>query len=284
MNQSQPERSIRVEILVKKGQEELLSDDLYKLSGRGFWLEDQGELVLLKCYPDNPYAFLQYLPLSGLEIANVTVEQEVPKDYAELTRQYFRPIRIGDLIIRAPWNKKRGNGREIIIEPGMAFGTGRHESTRIMIKLMNVVVFKGKTVLDIGCGSGILALYAHLLGAGKIIAVDNDLDAVFNAKKNTALNRADNIDLICANIQDIRVAFDVVLANLDIKTFSAYSPRFFDLLHQKGRLIVSGILNKEKDHFLSLFREWVLLDICRKNAWSGFLLQKADMPCSVCKF
>lgn len=276
MNQSQPERSIRVEILVKKGQEELLSDDLYKFSGRGFWLEDQGELVLLKCYPDNPDAFLQYLPLSGLEIANVTVEQEVPKDYAELTRQYFRPIRIGDLIIRAPWNKKRGNGREIIIEPGMAFGTGRHESTRIMIKLMNDVVFKGKTVLDIGCGSGILALYAHLLGAGKIIAVDNDLDAVFNAKKNVSLNDADTINIVCAYLQDVQGTFDVVLANIDIKTFSEYSEKVASLVEKDGFLFISGILRKNKDHLLHLFQGWSLVQDYQKNSWCGFLFSRKN--------
>ncbi len=83
----------------------------------------------------------------------------------------------------------------------MAFGTGRHESTKIMIKLMDAVNFTGKTVLDIGCGSGILALNAYLLGAKKIFAVDNDLDAVLNAKKNVSLNEANTINLACASLR-----------------------------------------------------------------------------------
>jgi ribosomal protein L11 methyltransferase len=265
-----------VEILVEKGQEELLTDKIYQLSGKGFWLEDQGGLVLLKCYPDEPNAFLQYLSISGLKISNVNVEKEEPRDYTELTRQYFRPIRIGDLAIRAPWNKKKGKGHEIIIEPGMAFGTGRHESTRIMIKLMDDVDFKGKTVLDIGCGSGILALYAHILGAGKIIAVDNDSDAILNAKENVSLNGVANIDLVCANLQDILGSFDIVLANIDIATFSEYSEKVASLIEKDGFLIISGILRKDKDQLLHLFQGLNLVQDYRKNSWCGFLLSSKN--------
>ena len=276
MNQTQPKYSTRVEILVEKGQEELLTDKIYQLSGKGFWLEDQGDLVLLKCYPDEPDAFLKGLSISGLKISNVNVEKEEPRDYAELTRQYFRPIRIGNLTIRAPWNKKKDNGREIIIEPGMAFGTGRHESTRIMVKLMDDVDFEGKTVLDIGCGSGILALYAHLLGAGMIYAVDKDLDAVLNAKKNADLNRSDNIGLICIDLRDIRGVFDVVLANIDIKTFSEYSEKVASLVRRDGFLFISGILRKNKDHLLHLFQGWNLVRDYQKNSWCGFLLSRQN--------
>ena len=276
MNQTQPKYSTRVEILVEKGQEELLTDKIYQLSGKGFWLEDQGDLVLLKCYPDEPDAFLKGLSISGLKISNVNVEKEEPRDYAELTRQYFRPIRIGNLTIRAPWNKKKDNGREIIIEPGMAFGTGRHESTRIMVKLMDDVDFEGKKVLDIGCGSGILALYAHLLGAGMIYAVDKDLDAVLNAKKNADLNRSDNIGLICIDLRDIRGVFDVVLANIDIKTFSEYSEKVASLVRRDGFLFISGILRKNKDHLLHLFQGWNLVRDYQKNSWCGFLLSRQN--------
>lgn len=276
MNQTQPKYNTRVEILVEKGQEELLTDKIYQLSGKGFWLEDQGDLVLLKCYPDEPDAFLKGLSTSGLKISNVNVEKEEPRDYAELTRQYFRPIRIGNLTIRAPWNKKKDNGREIIIEPGMAFGTGRHESTRIMVKLMDDVGFEGKTVLDIGCGSGILALYAHLLGAGMIIAVDNDSDAIFNAKKNVSLNRVDTINLVCAHLQDIHEAFDVVLANIDIKTFSEHSAKIASLVGRNGLLFISGILRKNKSQLLCLFPGWSVVQVYRKNSWCGFLLSRQN--------
>jgi ribosomal protein L11 methyltransferase len=276
MNQTKPQHSTRVEILVEKGQEELLTDKIYKLAGEGFWLEDQGDLVLLKCYPDEPDAFLKGLSISGLKISNVNVEKEEPRDYAELTRQYFRPIRIGNLTIRAPWNKKKDNGREIIIEPGMAFGTGRHESTRIMVKLMDDVDFEGKTVLDIGCGSGILALYAHLLGAGIIYAVDNDQDAILNAKKNVSLNGVGTINLVCAHLQDVHEAFDIVLANIDIKTFSEHSAKIASLVGKNGLLFISGILRKNKNQLLSLFPGWSVVQDYQKNSWCGFLLSRQN--------
>jgi ribosomal protein L11 methyltransferase len=276
MNQTKPKHSTRVEILVEKGQEELLTDKIYKLAGEGFWLEDRGDLVLLKCYPDEPDAFLKGLSISGLKISNVNVEKEEPRDYAELTRQYFRPIRIGNLTIRAPWNKKKDNGREIIIEPGMAFGTGRHESTRIMVKLMDDVDFEGKTVLDIGCGSGILALYAHLLGAGIIYAVDNDQDAILNAKKNVSLNGVGTINLVCAHLQDVHEAFDIVLANIDIKTFSEHSAKIASLVGKNGLLFISGILRKNKNQLLSLFPGWSVVQDYQKNSWCGFLLSRQN--------
>ena len=276
MNQTKPKHSTRVEILVEKGQEELLTDKIYKLAGEGFWLEDQGDLVLLKCYPDEPDAFLNGLSISGLKISNVNVEKEEPRNYAELTRQYFRPIRIGNLTIRAPWNKKKDNGREIIIEPGMAFGTGRHESTRIMVKLMDDVDFEGKTVLDIGCGSGILALYAHLRGAGMIYAVDNDQDAILNAKKNVSLNGVGTINLLCTHLQDVHEAFDIVLANIDIKTFSEHSAKIASLVGRNGLLFISGILRKNKSQLLCLFPGWSVVQVYRKNSWCGFLLSRQN--------
>jgi ribosomal protein L11 methyltransferase len=278
MSQIQPKDNTRVEILVERGQEELLTDKIYQLSGKGFWLEDQGDLVLLKCYPDEPDAFLKGLSISGLKISSVNVEKEEPRDYAQLTRLHFRPIRIGDLTIRAPWNKKKGKGPEIIIEPGMAFGTGRHESTRILIKLMGDVDFKGKMVLDIGCGSGILTLYANILGAGRIIAVDNDEDAVLNAKKNVSLNGAHNVDLVCANFQDIQGVFDIVVANVDIKTFSEYSVKVASLVDKDGFLFISGILRKNRDQLLRLFQGWSLVQDYRKNSWCGFLLNRQNQP------
>lgn len=275
MSKIQHKNVTRVEILAEKGQEELLTDSVYQLVSKGIWLEEQGDSILIKCYPEEPESFLGQLRASNLKITSINIEQEELKDYSELTKQYFRPITVGSLVIRAPWNKKKSNDREIVIKPGMAFGTGRHESTKIMIKLMDAVDFTGKTALDIGCGSGILALNAHLLGAKRIFAADNDPDAVFNTKKNAFLNKAYTINLACANLQDIRGTYDIVLANIDIRTFSKYSEKVSALVEDDGFLLVSGILRKNKDQLLHLFRGWHLAQYCQKNSWCGFVLSKA---------
>ncbi|OPY82213.1 MAG: Ribosomal protein L11 methyltransferase [Syntrophorhabdus sp. PtaU1.Bin153] len=269
----------RVEILVEKGHEELIPEYLYGMTGSGFWIEERDGHTLLRCYPEHPETFLQCLHSSDLKMIEVKTEMEPDKDYSELTRLYFRAIRISDLVIRPPWSTKKGKGREIVIEPGMAFGTGRHESTRIMVKLMNQIDMKEKDVLDLGTGSGILALYARLLGARKITAVDNDIDAVLNMKKNLVLNEAGNVDAVCADLRDIRGTFDVVLANLDINTFARHSTKVADLVKKDGYIVVSGILGRDRKRLISLFPDSTLVAMEQKNAWRGFLF-KREVPVS----
>lgn len=274
MSKTDSQNITRVDILVKKGQEELLTDHIYQFINMGVWLEEQGNAVLIKCYPEEPESFIQQVRVSGLKITGITTTQEKLQDYSELTRRYFRPITIGNLTIRAPWNKKKPINRQIVIEPGMAFGTGRHESTKIMIKIMDSVEFSEKKVLDIGCGSGILSLNAHLLGARRIYAVDNDMDATINAKKNVFLNQANTINVVCANLEDIKGTYDIVLANIDIKTFAEHSERIVALVKEDGLLIISGILRKNRDQLLHLFHDWKLLKSHRIHSWMGFLLSR----------
>jgi len=266
----------RIDILVKKGQEEVIPEHLYNLTGSGFWIEDREELTLLKCYPESVETFLQSLYSTDLNVIEVGSAQEEERDYGALTRKYFRPIRIGSLTIRPPWTKRQESRREIVIEPGMAFGTGRHESTKIMVKLMDQVDMKMKKVLDIGCGSGILALYAQLLGAREIVAVDNDMEAVLNAKKNIALNDTPGVKVVCADLQHVRGIYDVVLANLDIGIFTRHSEAVKRLVAPDGLLVISGILGREKKRLLSLFHRCPVIRMERRNAWHGFLLKRGN--------
>jgi ribosomal protein L11 methyltransferase len=271
--QKQP--STRVEILVEKGIEELLPEELYsEFLPSGIWIEERPDGVIINAYPADVEGYIDALHTSGINPEEVIVVEEEQKDYAELTKQYFRPIKVDGISILPPWSKRKRNGKYIIIEPGMAFGTGRHESTRTMFKLMKTVHMEGKDVLDLGCGSGILSLYAHLLGAKKIAAIDNHLDTVISAKKNIDLNGAQNIDLACADLQDMKGTYDVILANLDIQTFTLYAEHIKGLLREGGSIIISGILTRNRKDALSLFNPFTLLQAEKKNSWCGFTLQK----------
>jgi ribosomal protein L11 methyltransferase len=262
----------RVDIIAAKGTEELLPEEIYSLlSNAGIWVEEKGEDVVIKAYPKDVEAFLKYLRLAKIKIKKVIVETEEEQDYAELTKKYFRPIRIDDVTIIAPWNKAKGEGTRVVIEPGMAFGTGRHESTRIMMKLMKGVDFKGKTVLDIGCGSAILSLYASLLGSKKVAAIDNDPDAVESAIKNIALNHARNVTAACNDLRDASGRYDIILANLDIRTFTAFSDKVKSLVKKNGTVVISGVLGKDKKRVLDLFLPLAPLHTEKKNAWCGFV-------------
>ena len=262
----------RVDILAEKGTEELLPEEAYSLlSSAGIWIEERGDDVVIKSYPKDVEAFLEYLRLLNIKVKKVSVEKEEEQDYAELTKKYFRPIRIDEVTIIAPWNKPKGERPQIVIEPGMAFGTGRHESTRIMFKLMKQVDFKGKTVLDIGCGSAILSLYAALRGSKKVKAIDNDPDAIESANKNIALNHARNVTAACNDLRDVSGRYDVVLANLDIRTFTAFSNKVKSLVKDSGTIIISGVLGKDKRRVLDLFLPLSPLHEEKKNAWCGLV-------------
>jgi ribosomal protein L11 methyltransferase len=273
MKPREPQYKTRIELRLEKGVEELLPEDLYLLSRSGVWTEEKGGYVLVRFYPDDCAAFLDAVKATSVPVLEIREEKEELKDYSTLTHRYFRPIRIEDLTVRAPWNKGVPKEPSLIIEPGMAFGTGRHESTRLMIKIMKSIDFEGKSVLDLGCGSGILSLYARLLGARTVRAVDNDLDTTLNARKNVTLNKADNIEVICSDLALLGGLYDVVLANLDIRTFTAHVKKVTAFAAPGGLVVVSGILGRDRTKLLALFEPQTLLRMVEKNSWRGFLFQ-----------
>jgi ribosomal protein L11 methyltransferase len=273
MKDAAPQYKTRIELLLEKGVEELLPEELYLLSGSGVWTEEKGGAVLVRFYPEDGDAFMEAVKNSHIPFLEMRKEREELKDYSVLTRKYFRPIRIEDLTVLPPWSKRKPGGPSIVIEPGMAFGTGRHESTRLMIKIMRSLDFKGAAVLDLGCGSGILSLYAALLGAKTVVAVDNELDTVLNARKNVTLNKTSNIEVVCADLADVGGSYDVVLANLDIRTFTACAPTVMAFTKPGSKIVVSGILGRDRMKLISLFKPLELTRMEQKNSWRGFLFQ-----------
>jgi ribosomal protein L11 methylase PrmA len=161
-----PQYKTRVELRLEKGLEELLPEDLYLLSKSGVWTEEKGDFVLVRFYPDDRDAFLLAVKTLPVPVTEVKVEEEELRDYSALTHQYFRPIRIEDLTVRAPWNKGTAKDPSLIIEPGMAFGTGRHESTRLMIKIMKSVDFKGSAYSISGADQGFSPFTPTFSGRG----------------------------------------------------------------------------------------------------------------------
>ncbi len=264
--------TIRVDLLSHIGAEEVLDSEFYALSG-GIWIEEQGGSVLMKCYPPDLEAFLNYLGTSKTFTDRVTVVHEEVKDYVALVRQHFTPVKVGDVTILPPWRKTRKKGAVLVIEPGMAFGTGRHESTRLMIRMMGAIGMSGKRVLDVGCGSGILAVYARFLGAASIVAIDNDPLAGLAAKKSCALNKADDVLIAATGPEGIRGRFDVVLANLDFDTFGKYGREVVRLVDDGGYLIASGIERQYAPRVGRLFEPMTLVRKKRLGDWYGFVFR-----------
>ncbi len=266
----------RVDIIVDAAAQELLPEEIHTLySPTGLWIvDDSPGTIVISAYPEHVETYLAAISGSGITLHDVRITSEGRRDYSEVARRYFRPIKVEDVVIRAPWNRKKEGVNYITIEPGMAFGTGRHESTRLMMKLMRNMEIGGKRVLEIGCGSALLSLYARLKGARRVYAVDNDLDAVLSAQKNLLLNGAAGIELVCADLMDVSGTYDIVLANIDIRTFAMTSGHIMGLLKHGGMLVISGIIGREKKEALKLFAPYEPVAEAKKNSWLGFVFKK----------
>lgn len=168
---------------------------------------------------------------------------EVPdEDWARRSQEKLRAIEAGRLIVAPPWDIPRGGRPVIIIEPSTGFGTGHHATTRLCLILLQQLELRRARVLDIGTGSGVLALAAWKLGAGDVVAIDNDQDALDNARENIARNgAAAAIDIIRDDLDTLRIQrADVVLANLTGAVLVRYAEDLQGMVVKGGYLIVSG--------------------------------------------
>lgn len=206
---------------------------------------------------------------------------DVPfQDWGREWKQYFKPLQpVEGVWIRPPWEKLpvEARGIDVLIDPQMAFGTGHHETTILMMKLMNEMSFNGLRVLDLGTGSGILAVLAARLGAERIVAVDNDPNAINNTRHNVKLNRIRNIEVKSGDIQTLeREEFDVALANINSEALEALAAKWKDLLTDGGKVIISGILTSETEPIESLYNKAGLTLLKRKdmNEWSAMLWER----------
>src|SRR5439155_10005917 len=137
------------------------------------------------------------------------------EDWARRSQADLRAIDVGGLIVAPPWDSRHSKP-VIVIEPSMGFGTGHHATTRLCLRLMQRRELRGARVIDVGTGSGVLALAAWKLGASDVVAVDNDPDALDNARANIARNGgAAAIDVVCDDLNALKLqAADVIVANL----------------------------------------------------------------------
>jgi ribosomal protein L11 methyltransferase len=177
----------------------------------------------------------------------IDIHEVEERDYADLWKQNFHPIDVaGAFLVRAPWheaNAKKGV-IELIIEPGMAFGTGSHETTRACLELMAHAAKASplgakSTVLDFGCGSGILAIGLKKLGAGRVLAVDIDPLAIEATHKNAELNHV-KVDATLEARES--VGLDGIVANILKNTLLEFAPAFKRWIKPRGFVILSGLL------------------------------------------
>jgi ribosomal protein L11 methyltransferase len=214
-------------------------------------------------FTDNPEGLTAYIPTHlyndadlnrffndlTLDIKAVyTVEHIEEQNWNKQWESNFEPITVENFCrVRAPFHKaQEGFKLEIIIEPKMAFGTGHHQTTWLMTREIFGLDIKGKSVLDMGCGTGILAIVAEKLGAANVKAIDNDSWAYENAKENVAANNCFRIDAVLGDAANIgNHKFDTILANINLNILLDDMGKYVDQLNPEGLLIMSGILTSD---------------------------------------
>ena len=189
----------------------------------------------------------------------------------------FHPIHVdGVCMVRAPFHPSENVEYDIVIEPKMSFGTGHHETTYMMLKRMLDIDFSGKTVLDMGCGTGVLAILAEMKGANHVEAIDIDEWCYINTKENIERNQCKNIDAFQGDVGLIKgKKYDVVLANINRNILLKDIPAYGKSLKKGGILLLSGFynedLNRIKDACASIKMDFI--DNLEKNNWVAALFQ-----------
>ncbi len=211
------------------------------------------------------------------------------EDWLTSWKKYWAPELVGNHFLILPcWinlNEKFKDKQIIKIDPGAAFGTGSHPSTYLCLEKMENILFSNKKVLDIGSGSGILSVAARLLGAKEICAVDNDYLAINSTNSNFQLNfgNLNNLKTYLGSFNEIILKnqlkqFDFVLCNILAEVIKEMMPNISNCLRNNGGVILSGILNSQKDEIIKILVEndLKLLDVSIKKDWACISAQKAS--------
>lgn len=218
--------------------------------------------------------------LPDVEAHPLLVDDE---DWAERSQAALTPIQVGRVIVAPPWHAitpPNASAVVIVIVPSMGFGTGHHPSTRLCLLLMQQHLVPGCSVLDVGTGSGVLAIAAGALGANRVVGVDTDADALANAAENVELNHANRVELRVADINgpaaDLAGQFTLVLANLTGALLARSAGALLATLQPGGLLIASGYQPDERGIVTDAFRTAgaTPVDEATESDWVGGVFRR----------
>ncbi len=210
---------------------------------------------------------------SSLEATVTLIDSE---EWENEWKKYYKPFALGNIVIVPEWLEYNPTGGVtcVTLNPGLAFGTGMHETTSMCIELMQEIPIKDKRVLDFGCGSGILGVCATVLGARSVVFADNDEQAVTATKYNCKINGISDPEIFLRDVREMDTPADIVLANITADVLIAVEPIIKDGLSRGGYAIISGVITEKIDTVKQKYtKDFAVIKHVRKNEWSAFLLK-----------
>lgn len=212
----------------------------------------------------------------SLQILSEKIKDE---NWAENWKKYYKPFKPGKYIVIKPsWEEYQAQEGDLVLEmdPGAAFGTGSHETTKMCITLLEKYVTKNSSVMDVGCGTGVLAMCASLLGAKSVTAVDIDEQAVKVARENIEAGGY-NIKAVCGNLLENRLEkADIIVANIIADAVMKLAPAAKEHLNENGIYITSGIINERADEVEGkiLSCGFLMLERITMGEWTAMVWRK----------
>ena len=204
--------------------------------------------------------------------------EEMPNiNWNEEWEKNFSPINVEDkVLIRAEFHDSNPNMHEIVIQPKMSFGTGHHPTTHLMIQQMLDIDLENKKVLDMGCGTSVLAIFAKQKGAGRTVAIDIDEWSVENSKENAVRNNVE-LDIELGTADNLgKEKFEIILANINRNILISDIPTYVSVLEDGGKLLLSGLCFFDVDDILEVCTEQYLKleKKIQREEWVSLLLSK----------
>lgn len=220
-----------------------------------------------------------------LEKPGIRTEVILDPDWGEAWKKYFKPLRVGrNIVIKPTWEGFTPKGGDIVIEidPGMAFGTGQHASTRMCLEAIESIFMEHRTfekpcVLDVGTGTGILGIACAKLGAQRVLCVDNDPLATKIAQDNVLINRVEgHVTVADVDIPTLTEPFPLIVANLTARILGDLFPHLDRLVSPGGRLVISGIIEQNRPDIEARFLDgsFTLDHLITEKEWVCYVLKK----------
>ncbi|HEX5661008.1 MAG TPA: 50S ribosomal protein L11 methyltransferase [Polyangiales bacterium] len=236
----------------------------------------EGGVLLVASFADDAAA---QSAIAELGRSGASLEHVIGDEWRDAYKKYFKVTPLGArLVIRPSWEPYQAKPHEVVVtvDPGRAFGTGTHESTRLVMQALDKHVRGGERVLDVGCGTGILAICALALGAKDALCIDVDPDAVAVTLENAAFNDVSGrVVADVTPVEDVTDTYPLVLANIQATVLVPLAAPIAARVAPAGLLFLSGILIGQEDEVRAAYPDFTLLASPKEGEWIALLLQRS---------